>query len=303
MSCSSCTPSAAPPATPRRWSRPRPCCSPATPSTGARPTTRSTTRPRTRPGRSGARLHRTPNASADGQAATLAYLKYLANHPATARNLCRKLATYFVSDTPSDRAGRLARRGLPELGHQHRGGAEGPRRPPGVPHLRRPQGAYAGRRPRRHRPRPRRRRARRRTTATPGPTHANYVHGSDRIFSWPRPDGPPITGAAVVLGVPAVRVATTCTCNQAGGWWPQGRHLPHRRLLAADGVTALRRLRRPPVPHLARSRRDARLLHGGVPGRSSPRRHADHAEARRWPSWMFPRLAIALLDSPDHMTT
>ena len=43
-----------------------------------------------------------PNASADGQAATLAYLSYLAHHPATARNLARKLATYFVSDSPSD---------------------------------------------------------------------------------------------------------------------------------------------------------------------------------------------------------
>jgi len=42
-----------------------------------------------------------PNASADGQAATLAYLKYLANHPATAKNLARKIATYFVRDDPS----------------------------------------------------------------------------------------------------------------------------------------------------------------------------------------------------------
>ncbi|MET0839504.1 MAG: DUF1800 family protein, partial [Marmoricola sp.] len=42
------------------------------------------------------------NASPDGQAATLAYLSYLARHPATARNLSRKLATYFVSDSPSD---------------------------------------------------------------------------------------------------------------------------------------------------------------------------------------------------------
>ncbi len=42
------------------------------------------------------------NAAADGQAVTLAYLKYLAHHPATASHLCRKLATYFVSDSPSD---------------------------------------------------------------------------------------------------------------------------------------------------------------------------------------------------------
>ena len=42
------------------------------------------------------------NAAADGQATTVEYLKYLANHRATAENLTRKLATYFVSDTPSD---------------------------------------------------------------------------------------------------------------------------------------------------------------------------------------------------------
>lgn len=44
-----------------------------------------------------------PNASADGQAATIEYLHYLARHPATARRICLKLAKRFVSDTPSIR--------------------------------------------------------------------------------------------------------------------------------------------------------------------------------------------------------
>lgn len=43
-----------------------------------------------------------PNADADGQAATRAYLRYLAHHEATARRICRKLAVRFVSDTPSN---------------------------------------------------------------------------------------------------------------------------------------------------------------------------------------------------------
>ena len=43
-----------------------------------------------------------PNTAADGQAATLDYLKYLANHPATARRIATKIATQFVSDSPSD---------------------------------------------------------------------------------------------------------------------------------------------------------------------------------------------------------
>ena len=42
-----------------------------------------------------------PNTDPDGQAATIAYLHYLARHPATARRVCTKLAKRFVSDTPS----------------------------------------------------------------------------------------------------------------------------------------------------------------------------------------------------------
>jgi hypothetical protein len=43
-----------------------------------------------------------PNASSDGRAVTQRYLDYLARHPATARRICGKLATHFVSDSPSD---------------------------------------------------------------------------------------------------------------------------------------------------------------------------------------------------------
>ena len=59
-SCWSCTPSAAARATPRRWSRPRRCSSPATPWTGARPSTRSTTPTRTPPVRSRSSTSATP---------------------------------------------------------------------------------------------------------------------------------------------------------------------------------------------------------------------------------------------------
>jgi uncharacterized protein (DUF1800 family) len=41
------------------------------------------------------------NASADGRQLTQDYLRYLAHHPATAQNIARKLARYFVSDNPS----------------------------------------------------------------------------------------------------------------------------------------------------------------------------------------------------------
>jgi hypothetical protein len=42
-----------------------------------------------------------PNTSADGRAATTAYLRYLAHHPATADRIARRLCVKFVSDTPS----------------------------------------------------------------------------------------------------------------------------------------------------------------------------------------------------------
>lgn len=38
----------------------------------------------------------------DGRDVTRRFLRYLANHPATARRVCRKLAVRFVSDTPSE---------------------------------------------------------------------------------------------------------------------------------------------------------------------------------------------------------
>lgn len=43
-----------------------------------------------------------PNNRRDGRAVASAYLRYLAHHPSTARNIARKLAMRFVSDSPSD---------------------------------------------------------------------------------------------------------------------------------------------------------------------------------------------------------
>ncbi|MFZ2501883.1 MAG: DUF1800 domain-containing protein [Nocardioides sp.] len=42
-----------------------------------------------------------PNRSADGRAATAAYLSYLAHHPATAKRIARRLCVRFVNDEPS----------------------------------------------------------------------------------------------------------------------------------------------------------------------------------------------------------
>ncbi|MBA2641284.1 MAG: DUF1800 domain-containing protein [Nocardioidaceae bacterium] len=42
-----------------------------------------------------------PNATADGQALTMRYLRFLAHHPATARRIATKLCVRFVADQPS----------------------------------------------------------------------------------------------------------------------------------------------------------------------------------------------------------
>ena len=160
-----------------------------------------------------------PNATADGQAATVAYLKYLAHHPATARRIATKLATQFVSDSPSEGlintlAGVYTSSGTdisavlkalsthPEFLTSD--GSEGahPGRGPG--------GNDAGARGRRAHPGVRELVGQR----------ANYLHGGDWLFSWPRPDGPPLTGAAWSS---ASRMFTSYRMHQnmAGGWWPR----------------------------------------------------------------------------------
>jgi hypothetical protein len=138
---------------------------------------------------------------------------------------------------------------------------------------------------------------------------ANYLHGADRLFSWPRPDGPPITGSAWSS---ASRLFASYVMHQdlAGGWWPtkdvtyraHPSWLPAARVRFDTFVDHLCRL------WLGRAA-DARLLRAANQAVTGPEKWAvvtpetvidkDHAVA----GWLFPRLAMALLDSPDHMTT
>ena len=250
-----------------------------------------------------------PNATADGQAATLAYLKYLANHPATARRIATKLATQFVSDSPSDglvdtlagvytSSGTDIRAVLTALSnHPEFLTSSGLK-------VRTPVADLVA------------------TTrvlevdvlapvsGSSWANAANYVHGGDRLFSWPRPDGPPLTGAAWSA---ASRVFNSYGMHQnlAGGWWPK-EAAKYRTAASWLPAPSLRfdDVRRPPLPHLAgtslRMRACSRPPRRRSPdrsgGRSSPLRRrstSDHSLA----SWLFPRLVSALLDTPDHMTT
>ena len=248
------------------------------------------------------------NAAADGQAATLAYLKYLANHPATARRIATKLATQFVSDSPSEGlintlAGVYTSSGtdisavLTALStHPEFLTSSGLK-------VRTPVADLVA------------------TTRVLGvdvltpvsgsswANVANYVHGGDRVFSWPRPDGPPLTGAAWSA---ASRVFNSYGMHQnmGGGWWPKE---------AVKYRTAVSWLPAPSVrfdtyvDHLCRTwlgrPADARLLKIATQAVTGEERWAivtasttvnkDHSLA----GWLFPRLVSALLDTPEHMTT
>ncbi len=240
------------------------------------------------------------NASADGQAATVAYLKYLANHPATARRIATKLATYFVSDSPSDGlisslAGVYTSSGtsIPEVlkalsTHPEFLTSEGNK-------IRTPVADLVAtarvldvdvQAP---------------TASTSWAAAANYVQGAERVFSWPRPDGPPIVGSA--WSSPS-RIFNSYRMhrNQAGGWYPQ--QAVYRTGAAWLPTPSLRF--EAYVDHLCRTwfgraatSRQLTAASQAVGVSASTLISSKHAVG----SWQFPWLAYTLLDSPDHMTT
>ncbi|MET0997806.1 MAG: DUF1800 domain-containing protein, partial [Marmoricola sp.] len=249
-----------------------------------------------------------PNAAADGQDVTIAYLKYLAHHPATARRIVTKIATQFVSDSPSTglvdtlaavytSSGTSISAVLTALSqHPEFLTSSGLK-------VRTPVADLV---------------ATTRVLAvdvlapvsgSSWANAANYVHGADRVFAWPRPDGPPLTGAAWSS---ASRLFASYDMHQslAGGWWPKE---------AATYRTPASWLPAPSirfdayVDHLCRMwlgrPADARLLQAATQSVTGPEKWAvitastmvdtKHSLA----GWLFPRLVTALLDTPDHMTT
>ena len=241
-----------------------------------------------------------PNASADGQAATLAYLKYLANHPATARNLARKIATYFVRDDPSDGlvdtladvylgSGTDIKAVLRALSvHPEFLTSEGLK-------VRTPIADLVAT-------------ARVLDVDVQAPSgdnsytrHANWTHGSAPMFSWPRPDGPPVTGR-MWSSASRVFASLEMHMNHAGGWWPNGAtYRKAASWLPAQSITFDKY-----VDHLCKTwlgrPSDDRLLLAARQAVSLPASTvitSTHAVA----GWQFPRLVAALIDSPDHMTT
>jgi hypothetical protein len=240
------------------------------------------------------------NTATDGRDLSTAYLNYLAHHPSTARTIARKLAIRFVSDNPPEslvaelagvflRSGTDIRAVLRALvaSAEFRASAGAKVRTPyddlvatarvlGVnPTKPVRDGAFA--------------------------TELAFVHGADRIFNWPRPDGPPQANATWCS---ASRILDSYRMHGllAGGYYP-GRNVAYRGYGSWLPQPRLRFDRY--VDHLSRvllgRRSTALILQSACEATQLPPREII---TRKHPAadYLFPRLAAALLDSPAHLT-
>lgn len=243
-----------------------------------------------------------PNSSSDGRAAALAYLRYLAHHPATAQNVARRLATRFVSDQPSEAlvshlaavfldSGTDIRTTLRALiAHPEFRASAGAKMSTPVDDFvatARVLGVTA-----------------RRPTAGPSTSFAtavNYAHGGLRLFSWPRPDGAPETNSEWTSGVRMLRsyrfhwqLASGAYPRVDVSFVPARYRIPRTRMyfdVYFDHLSRLLLGRR----STARSLEAACVATGLTPRTIISRTHAVA-------TWMYPHLTSVLLDSPDHMT-
>jgi uncharacterized protein (DUF1800 family) len=248
------------------------------------------------------------NSAADGQAVTVAYLKYLANHPSTARRIATKLATYFVSDSPSDGLVSALADSYTSSGtdigavlrtlstHPEFLTSEGLK-------VRTPYDDVVATS-----------RVLDIDITAPKSDEAwaiavRYIHGADALFSWPRPDGPPLVGSAWSSASRLIG-SFDMHINLAGGWWPKA-DATYRTPASWLPLPSLRFDAY--VDHLCRlwlgRAADTRLLQAATQAVTasaswavvtpSTTITAQHGIG----SWLFHRLAIALLDTPHHMTT
>jgi hypothetical protein len=239
------------------------------------------------------------NASTDGRPLTRRFLDYLAHHPATAHRIARKLAVKFVRDDPSDAlVDHLANVYLandtaikPVLralisSDEFRGSAGRKVRDPG-------EDLVATYRLLKVKVDP---------PAADGSAANAMLWQVGMIgqtpFSWPRPDGQPITNAAWAS---ASRVINSMDIHytMSGGWWPTlDAHYRSPAHWVPDFPIRFHDL----VDHLSRSllgrRADSVMLQGAM---ASVDLSADEKITRDHPlvKWLFPRFLTTFLDSPE----
>lgn len=240
------------------------------------------------------------NATADGSQLTVQYLKYLANHPATARTVARRIATRFVSDSPSDAlVNDLARVFLDSgtdikavlrrlvASSEFRGSAGQKTRTPVEDLVATSRVLQI--------------RARRPASDSSFASAITWLHQGLPLYQWPRPDGPPERNpewASASRMMSSFRMhwnlgggyyPSVDASYRAPAWWlPETRirldqYLDHMcRMLLGRGSTS-------------REVKAVCQATGHQPGDTITKEHA-------LAGWMFVRLAAVLLDSPTHMS-
>lgn len=246
------------------------------------------------------------NTARDGRAVTMAYLRHLAHHPATARRIARRLAMKFVRDNPSEAlVASLARvylqndtaikpvlRALVASG-EFRRSVGSKVRDPGEDLV----ATY--------------RALRVRLAAPPAGSKGNAYGATQMLwqtssmgttpYGWPRPDGQPIDNDS--WASPSRLIASMQVhYSLAGGWWPKtgvgyrtpAQWLP-KKAIRFDQL----------VDHLSQEllgrRSTGRLLTAccqAVDVKPHERITADHGLVK----WSFARLLVTFLDSPAHLT-
>jgi uncharacterized protein (DUF1800 family) len=245
------------------------------------------------------------NAAADGRPVAEAYLRHLAQHPATARRIAHKLAVRFVSDRPSaalvDQLTRTFRSSGTDIRATMRVllASREFKRAVGAKVRTPDEDVVATCRALAIRVRPPRR-------SESFARSLTYVQGGLQLYDWPRPDGPP-DSAEAWSSVTRMFASYRMHWNIAAGWWPTldvthrpsaywlpKRGLPTKGITMAVYVDRVCRLLlgRASTPHDRKVVAQAT----GVPLRTRITPH--HAVAR----WDQVRVLGALLDSPGHMT-
>ena len=239
------------------------------------------------------------NADSDGRGATLAYLKYLANHPETARRIATTIATSFVRDDPSDAlVSALAQVYLDSgtdtaavlralVQHPEFLTSEGLKvRPPFADLVATARVLEVD------------------VNLAPSGSawsfQANYTM-KPAVYTWMRPDGAPPTNGAW-SSVPRMLNSYAMHADQSSGSWPKGAAYRTSASWLPTPSVRLDAL----VDHLCRQwlgrPADAQRIAAACAATKLPASEvltATHAVIR----WEFHRLAAVLLDSPDHMTT
>ena len=241
-----------------------------------------------------------PNTDVDGRATTQRYLSYLAHHPATAHHLATKLARAFVSDDPPaalvDRLAQVYLANDTAIAPVLKALVRAPEFATTVDaKLRDPDEDVAA---------SYRLLGVKIAPPTVAESAANQIYwqvGSLGLapFAWPRPDGQPVSNAAWASPTRVI-ASMSLHWTLAGGWWPKqdATFRAPSSWRPQSGSIVFRDL----VDHLSRvmlqRTSNATLLRACCVATELTPTSVVTADSDVW-TWRWPRLAAAVLDSPE----